>query len=232
MKNLLAVAAVLVAAQVASAAILAEYNFDDNDGVVDNTAPDVSATDLTNTEGSGWSFDGSADSDAEAGEAYSKINSGAWEFELSAAGAQVLDLTQMSFTVQAERWGNGRTHDYQVVLIDELDNETPIAFDAYIPDDSDPANLVLDDVTVAGVGQQGSLGGVGGVDNDAMIVVDLTGLANAASLKFGIRTDRAGGLTPESSLDNLVIEGAVVPEPATMSLLALGGLAVLRRRRR
>ena len=32
-------------------------------------------------------------------------------------------------------------------------------------------------------------------------------------------------------LDNVTLNGVVIPEPATMSLLALGGLAMIRRRR-
>ena len=45
---------------------------------------------------------------------------------------------------------------------------------------------------------------------------------------------RAVGLdgSDEYVFDNIRVFGTAVPEPATMSLLAIGGLAVLRRRRK
>jgi len=55
---------------------------------------------------------------------------------------------------------------------------------------------------------------------------------NFFPLRFGDRN--ADGVTydhGEAYWDNIAVDGTWIPEPATLSLLALGGLAVMRRRR-
>lgn len=65
---------------------------------------------------------------------------------------------------------------------------------------------------------------------DTWELVDLTALGNAASIQVSFASTDVGGFginTPQYvALDNLVI----VPEPAGLGLLALGGLVLLRRR--
>jgi hypothetical protein len=82
---------------------------------------------------------------------------------------------------------------------------------------------------VAGLSNAG--GSTGGTEY-AVGPVTLSGvsLANGATINFWWADDNADVASPDQpiSIDNLVI----TPEPATLTLLALGGLMALRRRAR
>ena len=60
-----------------------------------------------------------------------------------------------------------------------------------------------------------------------------TGLVNGetVTIKFGLR-DGSGGNGKTYTLDNLNLNGTVVPEPSSTALLGLGGLALILRRRK
>ena len=51
---------------------------------------------------------------------------------------------------------------------------------------------------------------------------------NGPSTTFGVRFNSTGG--PQSRLDNVVVDVTPIPEPATVGLLSLLGLALLRRK--
>jgi hypothetical protein len=69
------------------------------------------------------------------------------------------------------------------------------------------------------------------VDNQT---IDLTGAAyqNLTNQTVTFHWYAGGAGSGDIDIDTIIVNGNVTPEPATMSLLALGGLAILRRRRR
>lgn len=227
LRFMMAICAVGLLAVSANAATIVGWDFDDQDGNHDQKDPAVTASAFAFTGGTN-SFDGSI-GDCEAGEAATK-DAGYWEFTVSIGGGQVLDLDRLVFDTQVERWGSGRSAMTSVALVDALDNETPLTMDLYVPDEELPANQQADDASVLEIGQNG--GYFSGADEDGLIVVDLAGVAAADSFTFRIHQVRSGGLGFKTSIDDVNLTGTVVPEPATMALLGLGGLGVIVRRRR
>ena len=59
----------------------------------------------------------------------------------------------------------------------------------------------------------------------------LTGTRTSTDGDFYVRVDLSTALAPANSLELGALTVTVVPEPASLGLLALGGLALLRRRR-
>jgi hypothetical protein len=79
--------------------------------------------------------------------------------------------------------------------------------------------------------------GVGGVDPDAgleamwlLYSVNISNAATTATLEVSYDSPAAGAR--RANFDNVMFEGTLVPEPASTALLGLGGLGILRRRRR
>ena len=68
------------------------------------------------------------------------------------------------------------------------------------------------------------------------VSVDLTGAKyqgiESITFRYYALTDSPGNFVRTIDFDGWTLAGDVIPEPATMGLLALGGLAVLRRRRK
>lgn len=64
------------------------------------------------------------------------------------------------------------------------------------------------------------------IDNQANVFVRLT---NTSTVSIGQGTVASAGT---NRIDNVLFEGAVVPEPATMAILGIGAAALLRRRNR
>jgi len=57
-------------------------------------------------------------------------------------------------------------------------------------------------------------------------------LDNQATIYFRLVNEVApGGTAGTNRVDNIIVSGTLIPEPATLALLALGGLPLLRRRR-
>ncbi len=227
LKFMVAICAVGLIAVSANAATIVGWDFDDQDGNHDQKDPAVTASAFVFTGGTN-SFDGSI-GDCEAGEAATSAE-GYWEFTVSVGGGQVLDLDRLVFDTQVERWGSGRSAVTSVALVDELDNETALEMNLYVPDEELPANEKATNATSLEIGQNG--GYFSGADQDGLVVLDLAGVAAADSFTFRIHQVRSGSLGYKVSLDDVSLTGSVVPEPATMALLGLGGLGVIVRRRR
>jgi hypothetical protein len=222
-RTLLAVGLVVCLVSSAGADIIAEYNFDDNNGQVDQAGLGVTASDFTGGGGMSLTFDGTS-GNGEAGEAFTS-DEGFAEFTLS--GLSGITLQELVFTIETERRGANRIAAYSLATWDGT-NETPLSFDFYVPDTTDPTYKEEDDISSVSIGQGGDY--LSSEDNDGTVVVDLSGMSLGDSVTFRINVVKGGGLGFQTSMDNVTVTG--VPEPATMSLLALGGLGVLIRRRR
>ncbi len=223
LQSLWALVAACAVATPASAAVIVAYDFDDLDGVADSVHAGVTASEVTPATAS--NFDGTGGSGrAEPGEAMAE-SEGAYEFALSAALPMALDA--LTFTVQTERRASGRMHTWNLYLMDGQGGEAGLLFDFYA---GDPLALKAEDVDSVVTGQGGYLQGE---EDEGLVVADLSGLPARDTWRFKIAFARTASLGAFSSLDNIEVTGsAPAPEPATLALVALGGMALLARRRR
>lgn len=203
------------------------YNFDDQTGSssVIGTIPG-SATDFTDS-GVGISFDGSV-SDSQPGEA-AYDTPGGYEFGAGpymtftvTADSGVLDPVALTFDAMSLRRASGRTT--MLAIGSSLDDFTnPILFD-WQDLEAETSGAGYEEIELGQVGDASSS------SRDVVeIFADLSELGSAEEIEFRIYTGRGGSLGHRAAIDNVVF--TAVPEPATFAFLALGGLAMLRRRR-
>ncbi len=211
------------------AALLAQYNFTSGSAVASTVLTGVSAGSFTigNTtdEGSigaadfglsgGGSIFGRSDTTGST-EANALADDDYFSFTISAANpTEFLDLTSITFRLGAT-----------------TDNATPFTTEAYLQ--SSVGGLGTGNPTIAGTNTTFSIAATTGLTyNTNAATFDLTGFSNVNSITFQIRLadnlDQNGKLT---RIDDVTINGAVVPEPSSALLGGLALLALLRHRRR
>jgi hypothetical protein len=215
-----AIASSMLLAPCSDAAILVQYGFTGDSDAPTTEAAGLDATDLTSTGISSLGYSNNATGSATGAPA--RIGAGMNTF----SDGQDQD-NFFSFTV---------TPDAGSITVESLDfdynrsasNSASIWFlqtgvDGFGSDDSNNVK----GVGVAANGE-GSLTTTSA--NSASIVFD-TPLSISGATEFRLYLARAGGSGSALAIDDITLNG-VIPEPASLALLAAGGLCLLPRRRR
>lgn len=244
----------LSAASFAHSAILANYDFETTGGGIyadKALASGVSASDFnrgtailldngisTNTPpggGSGSFFArgdalASGESGSESGFNAAQTNGSFVSFTVTAEAGTTFSLT--SFNFDLAKWGGEPNYLRAFVTADVTGDN--FADRLTITGDGAFANVL--ESNNGEIGNINGTGGSWGASQD--LNVDVTGAAfqNLTSVTFNIylysltqTTD--GGNTNNLYLDNLTLQGNVIPEPSTAAFALLGAAALLRRRR-
>ncbi|MFP4140257.1 MAG: PEP-CTERM sorting domain-containing protein [Planctomycetota bacterium] len=215
--NILVCAALVGLLGLATAAqgdIIVQYGFGTDDGKA-YAAPDpgsvadyVTASDVSGGSGSGVGDTDDEDpyDDGNTRSIYWQSTSdGSAEFTLDAADGYTVDYSHIAFKIDSEI----ATDDDEWYVSSDIFGE--IAAGDITTDVDGNGNWTLADVDLSGESQ------LKGVDE--------------VTFTIGFR-DAATGTYSNVRIDKIQVEGTVVPEPATMALLGLGGLGMLIRRKR
>lgn len=145
-----------------------------------------------------------------------------WEFQIAAATANPLDFLTVSYRVTIAGTTTTQRNAIGVLRTDAQDSG---AFSIDVGSVSKGTkNTAFDAVVLSDLAKWQS----GTLPLSGVTGVDATG---RTSIKFRIySTDDTSSTSQYTLLDDVVITGNVVPEPATLALVGLGGLAMLRRR--
>jgi hypothetical protein len=212
-----------ITAQASAAVTLAEWTFETSlpllsnsqniggivaeGGVFGGTASGSHAsanTDYSNPVGNG-TFESFSSNEWTAGDYY--------QFETSSLGYE-------SITIE---WQQGSS------------NTGPLTFDLEYSTNGTTWNTLMDDYTVAITGSNGPgiwssgtfLNGYGHGPAAGPAALD-----NAATIYFRLTNQASPALTGTNRIDNVIVSGTLIPEPASFGLLAVGALAMLRRARK
>jgi hypothetical protein len=213
---LLAAACVMLAASSAGADVIVRYGFLDDPGTHDWDAPDagypIANVAATNVASNNWNGDSGRgdtsstpydDGNTDSIYWYAKTDGEAF-FTLDAADTYAVNYTSISFKIDAQ---TAAANDEWYVSTD-LTGE--LGSDEIITSVDGNGEWTLAQLDLSGVSA------LQGVDE----VIFTVGFRDVATSVDSVR------------IDKIQVEGTVVPEPATMSLLAIGGLGALLRRKR
>lgn len=141
-------------------------------------------------------------------------------FQITIPNGVIVDLTSLSFD-HGIQWGASRsntTYSQWSVSIDNGGTATPGAVD--------DSRTGADDIGQQSTNVNLALSGLTGL-TDTTVTFTFNG-------QFGVNPDFTSGndQTRQAFLDNLTLTGTVVPEPGSLALLGLGGMCMMKRRRR
>ncbi|MFP4356559.1 MAG: PEP-CTERM sorting domain-containing protein [Phycisphaerae bacterium] len=113
-------------------------------------------------------------------------------------------------------------------IVFKIDHETEVVDDEW---------FVQSSATSGDIATGGITTNVDGNGTWTLADVDLSGITelqgqDQVTFTVGFRGVSTGPTTSTTRIDKIQVEGTVVPEPATMALLGLGGLGMLIRRKR
>jgi hypothetical protein len=212
---LLAAACVMLAASSAGADVIVQYGFADSGGSA-TTSPDTGSVAANVSAGSVSGGGGSGRGDTSS-DPYSDGNTRSRYWDNTSDDSLVFTLdADDPFLVNYTR------------IVFKIDNEnSSIDPTWFVQSSATSGDIATGDITTS-------------IDDNGdwtLADVDLSGIAalqgqDQVTFTVGFRDAGVSQAADTTRIDKIQVEGTVVPEPATMSLLAIGGLGALLRRKR
>ena len=204
---LVAVAIFLVGSGTASAAIITQYTFTGDTYSATTVASNVSATDY-DTSAANKAFDSGE------GNPSPSITSDGYNvagkyyfFSLTVDGGYELELENLTFDYRFDTGGGGAP-DYDV---------------SYSTDAFATVDISIGSGTVS---RHNTNWTTGVAASDTLPTSGLTG-----TVSFRLTVSNAPSMDKKWLHDNVTVNGSVIPEPATLAVLLIGSLALLRKRK-